>query len=194
MKKENHEIELKFRNFDPQVIRKKLKNKGARFVGRVFEKTIRFDTPNSNLEKIGRFLRIRTGFKNTITFKQKIDNRKFREREEIELEISNPEKMKIILERLGFTKVLIMEKHREKWQLRETEVVIDILPMGTFLEIEGTEKSIKEMAKNLGLVLKDKILGTYWDLWKEFSKKKNIKDRNIIFDLIKKIKKTNANF
>jgi adenylate cyclase class 2 len=179
------EIEIKFEIKNPNLIRKSLKNLKAKFLGKVFERTIRFDTPNNSLEKNGKFLRLRTGFKNVITFKRKIKSKNFKEREEIELEISDPEKMEIILKNLGFTKVRIMEKYREKWKLKDTEIVIDRLPMGNFIEIEGRKKSIKKVVNLLGLDFKNRLVCTYWDLWKDFTKKKGIKNENIVFSAIK---------
>jgi len=177
------EIELKFKVDNPNLIRKKLKNQEAKFLGKTFERTIKFDTENSDLKRQGKFLRIRTGFKNTITFKRKIKpkDKEFKEREEIELEISNPKEMEIILENLGFNKKWIMEKYREKWHLKNTEISIDKLPFGNFIEIEGKRKEIKEMVKILGLDLKDGITATYWGLWEDYRKRKDIKDKNIIF-------------
>ena len=184
MKKINREIEIKFEIKNPNLIRRTLKDLKAKFLGKTFERTIRFDTPNNDLEKNEKFLRLRTGFKNVITLKRKIKRKDFKEREEIELEISDPEKMKIILEDLGFTKVRIMEKYREKWRLNNTEVVIDKLPMGNFIEIEGKEKSIKKVVKLLGLDFKHRKTCTYWDLWKDFKKKRKIENENIVFSLL----------
>jgi predicted adenylyl cyclase CyaB len=178
------EIEIKFKIKKPNLIRKGLHDFKAKFVGRAFERTIRFDTENENLKKQGKFLRIRTGFKNVLTFKKKINNsvKDFREREEIEIEISNPTEMEKILENLGFTKKWIMEKYREKWILGNVEVVIDKLPkMGYFVEIEGSKRAIQKTAKILGLNLKNRITATYWDLWKGYCKRKGIKEENIIF-------------
>ena len=177
------EIELKFRIEKPSLIREKLKEVGAKFIGKAFEKTVKFDTKNDNLKRGGKFLRVRTGFKNTITFKRKIGtgDKKFKEREEIEFEISDPEKMKIILENLGFTKKWIMEKYREKWQWGSAEIVIDKLPLGNFIEIEGNKKVIEKTAKVLGLNLKEGITATYWELWENYRRKRGIKDKNIIF-------------
>jgi len=182
------EIEIKLKVVNPRLIHQKLKDIGAKFFGKVFERTVRFDTSDKNLEKRGKFLRIRTGFENTVTFKQKFDNKKFKERKEIELEISDPDKMRMVFESLGFKKIKIMEKYREKWQFGNTEIVIDKLPMGNFIEIEGEKRKIKEMVKILGLNFKDRIIATYWDLWKEFSKKEGIRNENIIFPSIKKNK------
>lgn len=72
------ETELKFKIKNPQTIQKILKKKGAKFLGKKLEKTFRFDTKNKELEKRGKFLRIRIGFKNIITFKQRIKSRDFK--------------------------------------------------------------------------------------------------------------------
>jgi predicted adenylyl cyclase CyaB len=178
------EIELKFKIENPGLIRKKLRNLKAKFIGKAFEKTIKFDTKNDGLKKQGKFLRVRTGFENVITFKKrrnKVD-KNFKEREEIEVEISDPEKMEKILENLGFTKKWVMEKYREKWILGNVEVVIDKLPkMGYFIEIEGSKRAIQKTAKILGLDLKKRITETYWGLWKNYCQGKGIKEENIIF-------------
>jgi predicted adenylyl cyclase CyaB len=178
------EIELKFKIENPGLIRKKLRNLKAKFIGKAFEKTIKFDTKNDGLKKQGKFLRVRTGFENEITFKKKINkfDKDFKEREEIEVEISDPEKMEKILENLGFTKKWLMEKYREKWILGNVEVVIDKLPkMGYFIEIEGSKRAIQKTAKILGLDLKKRITETYWGLWKNYCQGKGIKEENIIF-------------
>jgi adenylate cyclase class IV len=51
MKNVNREIEIKFEVKNPNLIRKILKNLKAKFCGKAFERTIRFDTPNNSLEK-----------------------------------------------------------------------------------------------------------------------------------------------
>ncbi len=178
----NREIEIKFAFKDPKNILNLLKKSGAKFKGKAFERTIRFDTPDGKLEKQGKFLRLRSGFKNVITFKSKIVNKQFKEREEIEFEVKDQEKMRQILERLGFTKIRIMEKYRQKWELDKTEIVIDKLPMGAFMEIEGGKDSIVKVCSKLNLALKDGITKTYWDLWEEYCGRKNIKERNIVFN------------
>ena len=79
-----HEIEIKFPVRDQDLLLDQLKKLGAKFKGKAFERTIRFDTPDNQLEKQGKFLRLRSGFKNVITFKSKIPNKQFKEREEID--------------------------------------------------------------------------------------------------------------
>jgi len=181
MNKENREIEVKFKIETPQEIIKKLRQLGAQFQGKAFEKTIRFDTENDSLAKQDKFLRLRSGFKNVITFKAKVANDKFKEREEIETEVKDQEKMRQILERLGFTKLRVMEKYRQKWNLGGVEIVIDKLPMGTFIEIEGSESEIKKTAEKLELDFQESLTNTYWDLWVEYAKKNKLSANNIVF-------------
>ena len=185
MNKKNRETEIKFKINRVEEIIQNLKKIGCKFEGKAFEKTIRFDTPSDELEKEGKFLRLRSGFKNVLTYKSKIENKQFKEREEIEIEVLHPEKIKLILEKLGFTKIKIMEKYRQKWSGGNVEIVIDKLPFGFFLEIEGKRSDITKTVSKLGLKMKNSSTKTYWDLWKEFSRKEGIKDENIVFNLNK---------
>ena len=57
--------------------------------------------------------------------------------------------MELILEALGFTAGLIYEKRRETWILGKTEIVIDELPFGLFMEIEGAEQEIRRIESEL---------------------------------------------
>lgn len=75
--------------------------------------------------------------------------------------------MEEILVSLGFTKKLIMEKYREKWQLPKVEVVIDELPFGNFMEIEASEEDITKTANKLGLKISDGLTQSYWELWQK---------------------------
>jgi len=182
MPSDYHEIELKFEIKNPSAIRRKLRKLKAKFIGKAFERAFQLDTKNKDLRKKGVFLRVRTGFKNTLTLKKRLENKKFKEREEIELEISDPEKMKIIVQALGFNRFRIMEKYREKWHLGSAEITIDRLPMGCYVEIEGGEKTIEEIAGDLGFDIKYGITKTYWGLWRDYAKENGIKDENIIFN------------
>lgn len=73
-----------------------------------------------------------------------------RQREE-ETEVSDAAALASILEALGYRAALVYEKRRATWRLNDAEVVIDELPFGLFLEIEGEESSILAAEKLLGL-------------------------------------------
>src|SRR5919112_2297947 len=73
-----------------------------------------------------------------------------RQREE-ETEVSDADALAAILGALGYSPALVYEKRRETWRLNRTEVVLDELPFGLFLEIDGEESSILEAEKLLDL-------------------------------------------
>ena len=59
--------------------------------------------------------------------------------------------MDAILAALGFRPALVYEKRRQTWLLGNTEIVIDVLPFGLFMEIEGAVNQIKAVERKLGL-------------------------------------------
>jgi adenylate cyclase class 2 len=96
-------------------------------------------------EKIA-VLRIRTTQHGSfLTYKKRIENQ-FAVKQQIEIEsgIEDPEALKEIVENLGFEAHLVYEKRRRTWRFRNVEVVLDELPFGLFMEIEGTITAIKE--------------------------------------------------
>jgi adenylate cyclase class 2 len=70
---------------------------------------------------------------------------------EDETRVDDPDAMELILEALGFTAGLLYEKHRETWVLGKTEIVIDELPFGLFMEIEGAEQDIRRIESELAI-------------------------------------------
>jgi len=67
------------------------------------------------------------------------------------LGVGDPEAMEAILEALGFSPALVYEKRRQTWRLGKTEIVIDVLPFGLFMEIEGRAIDIRTVERKLGL-------------------------------------------
>ncbi len=57
--------------------------------------------------------------------------------EEFESAFENKENLIIILTKIGLEISFKYEKIREKWQFGETDVCLDTLPFGDYLEIEG---------------------------------------------------------
>jgi adenylate cyclase class 2 len=72
-------------------------------------------------------------------------------RREDETQVDDPGAMELILEALGFTPALVYEKRRETWRLAQAEIVIDELPFGSFMEIEGSEKDIRAVETKLAI-------------------------------------------
>lgn len=159
------EKEIKIQLTEAEKVIETLRNCGAIFLGAAFEKTIRFDTSNHLLEQNGLFLRVRNGFSNKITLKEKIgEDSVTRNRLETEIEVDDVDKVAYIFQKIGFNYTRVMEKYRMKWCLKEAEIVIDELPFGVFMEIEGNSDDIMSLLFFLNLSSEKVILETYWEL------------------------------
>jgi len=148
------EIEKKYRLEPEQVepLRGRLKGVGAEGGGASeFEENVIYTGPG--LDPAWRVLRLRRkGARAVFTFKERDPGESSvkRQREE-ETEVSDAGALAAILEALGYRPVLVYEKRRETWRVAGAEVVIDELPFGLFVEIEGEEERIMEAEQLLGL-------------------------------------------
>lgn len=162
------ETEIKIALSNPRTVIQKLRESGAVFLGAVNEKTTRIDTDKGDLEKKGIFLRVRGGFANVITLKEKIGvDVNTKNRLETEFEIEDIDNMLYIFERIGFNYFRIMEKYRTMWSFNQTIIVIDELPFGIYMEIEGKEDKIEEVKQELKLENEKNIIYTYWEINEE---------------------------
>lgn len=164
----NLEVEVKFLVPDLTAVRHKLLALGATLTKpRVYEKNYRLDTPDEALLQKRQLLRVRQDTAVTITFKgdpppEVVSEAKVRE--ELEIETTDFETAVLIFQRLGFAPVQIYEKYRETLTWHDLEIVLDELPFGNFVEIEGEVPAIKEVAARLELDWDQRILTNYLGL------------------------------
>jgi len=148
------EVEKKYRLTPERVepLRRRLKEVGAEGGGAAeFEENVIYAGPG--LEPGRRVLRLRRkGGRALFTFKERDPSQSAvkRQREE-ETEVADADALASILEALGYSPALVYEKRRETWRLAGTEVVIDELPFGLFVEIEGEEADILHAERLVGL-------------------------------------------
>ncbi|HEX8557829.1 MAG TPA: class IV adenylate cyclase [Pyrinomonadaceae bacterium] len=148
------EIEKKYRLAPARMeaLRGRLAGAGAGGGGAAeFEENTIYAGPG--LEPGRRALRLRRkGGRAVFTFKEREPGRADikRQREE-ETEVSDASALAAILEALGYRPALVYEKRRETWRLAGAEVVLDELPFGLFVEIEGDEADILRAERLLGL-------------------------------------------
>lgn len=97
-------------------------------------------------------LRIRSiGETTFLTYKERIKNdSEFKTKIEFETLISDPAEMECIIAKLGYNLSVIYEKHRKTYDLGDCEVVLDDLPFGQYMEIEGEPDDILKVEKILG--------------------------------------------
>lgn len=181
----NLEAEVKFFVSSLDLIRERLGAGGATMtVPRVFEKNVRFDTPDHALLRRLELLRLRQDTRARLTFKGPASEdigAEVKVREEIELEIADFDLMAAILERLGYSSVQVYEKYRETWWWLGVEIVLDELPFGDFIELEGDAEAIKMAAAKLGLDWSRRILTNYLGLMEHCRRRFNLPFNDLTF-------------
>jgi adenylate cyclase class 2 len=192
----NREVEIKLRIEDIHVVVTKLKTLGVVNHGRVFERNTLYDTPDSDLRRAGRLLRVRvetsarSGWshagqgKSVLTAKAPPEpgtQSRYKERLERELAISNPKRWEANLHAMGFRPGFVYEKFRTSFRADGLHLDLDETPAGTFLELEGSPKAIDGVAKALGYGPNDYFRGTYWDVYAADCRKRGVATKNMVF-------------
>ena len=82
-------------------------------------------------------------------------------REEIETEAASADALLAICAALGFAPAFRYEKYREEFALPGAVLAVDDTPIGVFVEIEGDEAAIHDLAGRLGFAPSDYITASY---------------------------------
>ena len=149
------EIEAKFHVQNLRKIELRLLELKAQLIQpRVHEVNLRFDRPDGELRNSFRVLRLRQDDIARFTFKGPSVEKEggILSRQEIEFEVGNFDSAKHFLEAIGFQVVVFYEKFRTTYELNDTHIMLDELPYGSFVEIEGENaETIHSIANLLGL-------------------------------------------
>ena len=141
MAQNNQEIEVKFYITDLPALAQRLEGLGAHLVhGRTHEINLRFDTPQGDLLRQYQVLRLRQDSKARLTYKgpaQTLEGA--RARQEIEFTVSDFSAARAFLEALGYQVIMMYEKYRTTYEMEGMEILLDEMPYGSFLEIEGPD-------------------------------------------------------
>jgi adenylate cyclase class 2 len=164
MSVKDKELEVKFYLSRRKALEEKLIERGGQLKEpRVLEINLRFDTPDLSLLKSGRLLRLRLDSRARLTYKGigSVEGGA-RLRQELEFTVSNFDTARMVFEALGYEVYMMYEKYRATYSLGELEVVLDEMPYGDFLEIEGPDgESIQAAAQRLDLNWDARILDSY---------------------------------
>jgi adenylate cyclase class 2 len=185
------EQEVKFFLTDPKALEEKLATLGARLKQlRILEINLRFDTPDRCLSGSFQTLRLRQDKVCRLTWKGANDpSGEVSAREELEVEVSDLNTTRAILEGLGFELMLTYEKYRSAYMLGNVEISLDEMPFGHFCEVEGPDlESIKTTAEQLGLDWEKRNTLSYLALFNNLKEKLGLKMRDLTFNAFKKIK------
>ncbi len=158
------EIEKKYRLTDEQreALTRRLPEVGARLEAEEFETNTLY--AGNNLDTTRAVLRLRrVEGRAVLTYKEMsaVEESDVKSRREDETEVADADALHAILDALGYKPQLVYEKRRATWHLGAAEVVLDELPFGLFMEIEGEEKAIRAAEELLNLTGAEGVAETY---------------------------------
>lgn len=162
------EIEVKFIVDDLPAMRQRVLSTGAQLkTPRLYEENLRFDTPEQRLARQGCLLRLRRDRRNLVTYKEPLAQRdpEFKVLNEYEVEVSDFEQTLLLFEKMGFAPSQRFEKYRETFLYQGAEILLDEVPFGTFMEIEGTRETIRTIVMDLGLDFNARLTSSYNDIF-----------------------------
>lgn len=181
----NQELEVKFYVHDLAAIEQHLVSLGAVLVQpRTFEMNLRFDTPEQELSRNFRVLRLRQDTAARMTFKgPAYGSEGVRVRQEIEFIVEDFEAARDLLEALGYQVSMGYEKYRTVYDLGEVHITLDEMPYGNFVEIEGPDpESILDVNLDLGLIWEARASESYVNIFERLKKELKLDFRDLSFE------------
>jgi adenylate cyclase class 2 len=178
------ETEAKFFVQDLGRIKSQLEKLNAQLIQeRVLETNLRFDLPGARLRAQGRVLRLRRDTDVRLTYKSASTNEQgVLSREEIEFVVEDYEKARRFLEALGYERLIYYEKYRTTYEWHNTHIMLDELPCGNFVEIEGEIlESIRQVADQLSLNWETAIATSYSALFERVQRALNLSFPDLSF-------------
>ncbi len=152
---------------------------------RVFEANTLFDSARGELRGKGCLLRVReAGPLGILTYKGAPAAGKYKDREELEVEVSDPRRLSEMLTRLDFIAMFRYEKFRTEYR-RPGEAgvaTLDETPIGVYLELEGAPGWIDRNARRLGFAELDYSTASYYDLYADYCRVHGLPVRHMTFE------------
>ncbi len=161
------EREIKLRFQSPAEARDAVTGIGATPVrGRRLQEDCLLDTADERLRAARSVLRVRMDQgRSLLTYKGPVQPSPWKLREERETIVSDGETILYILERLGFSVWFRYQKYREEFGALDAIIALDETPIGTFVEVEGSETAITQIAAALGRTERDYLVDSYRGLY-----------------------------
>jgi adenylate cyclase class 2 len=177
------EREIKLRFDSPEAARAAVVATGATpLKPRRLQSDALFDTEQRMLSARSEVLRVRIEDAHSfVTFKSPADHPTLKLREELETGVVDGARLVAILERSGFRPWFRYEKYREEFAFDEVVIAVDETPVGTFVEIEGSDRGITAAAQALGRAPADYIVDSYRTLFVRFCEERGVPVGDMVF-------------
>jgi adenylate cyclase, class 2 len=163
------EIEAKFYPINKEEFRAKLLTIGAECIQAETRMRRVIYNKDANPSLHGTYLRIRDEGKSVrISVKVTADIQgKISDQKEIDIETSDFEKAKQLIDAIGCVPTKYQENLRESWKYKNSEIVIDTWPgLEPYVEIESpTEDELRDISIALSLSWEEKCIGSTDDLY-----------------------------
>lgn len=185
------ETEVKFYVQDLKKIELRLLELKAQLIQpRVHEVNYRYDTPDGSLQAREHVLRLRSDTNAVLTFKGNSDliDGVF-SRVELETTLGDLETGKRIFEALGYVQFLVYEKYRAIYEINDCHIMLDELPYGDFVEIEGSDTaSIRKTTSLLDLNFECAVGAGYVKLFEVYNSKYGFPLTDLTFEALREKK------
>lgn len=152
-------------------------------VPRVFERNVRYDDAQGTFAARHLVLRLRQDDAARLTFKAPMmqSDVDVESRFEAEVTVSDFDTMAIILARLGYVEAVRYEKYRTTYDLDGLHIMLDELPYGDFIELEGEADAIRRAAARLSLPVAQRMDANYIDLFERVRQALRLDVANLTF-------------
>jgi adenylate cyclase class 2 len=141
------------------------------------------DTASEELRNRRSALRVRMeAGKSRVTFKGPVQPGPMKVREEHETVVGDGDVLLRIFHELGFRPWFRYQKFREEFSLPEVIVAIDETPVGVFVELEGSEAGIDQVATRLGRTRADYVLSSYYVIFDRWRRAHGRADTDMLFE------------
>jgi adenylate cyclase class 2 len=178
------EREIKLRFGSPGEARAAIEAAGGTPLrGRRLQDDHLLDTEEETLRRRRCVLRVRLeNGKSRLTFKGPAEASTMKVREELETFVGDGEVLLRVLEEAGFHVWFRYQKYREEYSHEDVIVAIDETPVGTYVEIEGSERGIEAMAQALGRGPSDYLVDSYRGLFLQNRAQSGLTGRDMLFE------------
>src|SRR3954465_1298317 len=151
--------------------------------GRRLQEDALLDTEDEQLRRQRCVLRVRMeNGKSRLTYKGPVQPSVMKLREELETVVGDGEMLLRVFRELGLHVWFRYEKYREEFALGDVIVAIDETPVGVFVEIEGSEQGISDMAVALGRSADDYIVDSYRSIFLQYRDQLGMSGSDMVFD------------